>query len=778
MAESVLDISLRRPDAMDKAAGKLHYVKDEIETSCLHAMLHVSGEAHGIIRSVDMQEALSVPGVITILTGEDSEVLIGSQIEDMPLLARGTVRYCGEPVAMVVAHEKWQAVQAASRIKVMYEPLPVVNSVIASVSNEAPLIHPRMGEYKQAVGDLHPELNTNIVNHVKIRKGDMDSGWKESEVTVEGHFVLPQAAHSYMETRTATAFIKGDGTVVIETSTQGPHNLRNTIASHFQLSEGQIEIFGFPVGGAYGGKVNGHPEMLAYIASKAAGGQKVALTFPREQCFTSVGCKIGADCTIKIGAKKDGKIVALEAACYIDTGGYADSGPRMAYAAACNTGEVYAIDNIQCDAYCVYTNHVYATSFRGFGHDTSTFCMERMMDKLAKALNMDAASLRLLNLNKEGGTTPTQVKTTKSNFGDPTGCLNKAAQMIRWEEGQVISAGKDKVRAKGLACLTKTSSSPTDASSGAVILFCADGTVNIVCGVVECGQGFVPSIRQVLAEKLHMDPQRIFVKETIDTRVSPEHWKTVASMSLFMAGNAVLSAADDAIEQLKKVAAVALRCQAGHLEVGNEKVYQASDPDVFVEIRHLVGGLKLQNGISIGGQVIGRGSYVMEHITTLDTETGRGRSGPYWTPAAQAVEIEYDKKEHTYRLLHAVTAIDEGKVVHTANSRGQITGGMHMGLSVATREHFTYNERAQLLESSFRIYKVMHFGESPAYDVAFLETPNKDGPFGYRGINEHGVIGMAPALANALAAATGKEMDELPLTFEKVWRLSGKGVCT
>jgi CO/xanthine dehydrogenase Mo-binding subunit len=213
------------------------------------------------------------------------------------------------------------------------------------------------------------------------------------------------------------------------------------------------------------------------------------------------------------------------------------------------------------------------------------------------------------------------------------------------------------------------------------------------------------------------------------------------------------------------------------LEVGNERVYQVSDPDVYVEIRHLVGGLKLQNGITVGSQIIGRGSYVMEHITTLDTETGRGRSGPYWTPAAQAVEIEYDKKERTYRLLHAVTAIDEGKVVHTANSRGQITGGMHMGLSVATREHFTYNERAQLSESSFRVYKVMHFGECPAYDVAFLETPNKDGPYGYRGINEHGAIGMAPALANALAAAAGTQMDELPLTFEKVWQLTEKEAC-
>ncbi len=770
-----LESSPRRSDALDKATGKLHYVRDEVDASCLHAMLHVSGEAHGIIRTVDTQEALQVPGVITVLTGEDNMELIGSQIEDMPLLARGTVRYCGEPVALVVAYERWQAAQAAALIKVTYDPLPVLNSVIEAASSQAPLIHPNMSEYKQAVGDLHPELSTNIVNHVKVRKGDMAAGWKESEIIAEGHFVIPQAAHSYMETRIASALIKGDGTVIIETSSQAPHNLRNLFASCFKLSEGQVEIFGYPVGGAYGGKVNGHPEMLAYIASRAVGGRKVVLAFQREQCFTSVGCKIGSDCTVKIGAKKDGKIVALEALYYIDTGAYADTGPRMAVSAACNTGEVYAIDNIQCDSLCVYTNHVYATSFRGFGHETSVFCVERMIEKLARELKMDAVAVRKINLNQEGGTTSTQVKITASNFGNPLGCLVKAAQMIRWDEGQVIPVGEKKVRAKGMACYTKTSSSPTDASSGAILIFCADGTVNIVCGVVECGQGFIPSIRQILAEKLYMAPERIFVKETIDTRASPEHWKTVASMSLFMAGNAVLSAADDAIEQLKKIAAVALRCQASHLEVGNERVFQVSDPDVYIEIKDLVGGLKLQNGLAIGGQIIGRGSYVMEHLSTLDTESGRGRTGPYWTPVAQAVEIEYDKKESTYRLLRAITAIDEGKVVHTAISRGQITGGMNMGLSVATREHLTYNERAQLQQSSFRAYKVMHFGECPEYDVSFLETPNKDGPFGYRGINEHGVIGMSAALANALAAATGCEMDELPLTFEKVWQLSGKG---
>ncbi len=775
MGEELLSMSPRRPDGLDKARGGLRFIKDSVEAGCLHAMLHVSKEAHGVIRSVDLQDALGVPGVLTILTGEDCAVKMGGQIQDMPLLAREIVRYCGEPVALVVAKEAWQAQRAAECIHVTYEPLPVVNTVGEALKQNAALVHPRMAEYKHTAGDLHPFPGTNIVNHVKIRKGDMAEGWSESEVTVEGRFTLPQCAHGYMETRCAAAQIMGDGTVVFETASQAPHALRIAMAESFNLSQGQVEVIGFHLGGAYGGKVNGHPEMLAYLASRAVGGKKVALFLTREQCFISVGCKIGADCTLKIGARRDGKIMALEAMYHLDTGAYADSGPRMTHAVATSTGELYAISHVKCDALCVYTNHVYATSFRGFGHEVSIFCMERMMDKLAVALNMDGVVLRKKNMVKPGDTSPTQVRFTQSNLGNPMGCLERVAGLIRWDEGAVTPIGEDKVRAKGMACISKTSSSPTDAGSAAVILFCPDGSVNVSCGVVECGQGFAATIRQILAEKLKMTPEKIFVKERIDTRVAPEHWKTVASMSNFLAGNAVLAAAEDAIDQLKRKAAIALRCQERHLEVGGEKVYQVSDPDEFIEIKYLVDGLKLDNGPAIGGYVIGRGSYIMEHLSTLDTETGRGRSGPYWTTGAQAVEIEYDKRACEFRLLKAATAVDAGKVVHYAVSRGQITGGMHMGLSTATREHFAYDDRARLKATSFRTYKLLHFAQNPAYDVAFLETPNKDGPYGLRGIGEHGVLGMAPALANALSRATGKEMDDLPLKFEKLWQKGGNG---
>ncbi len=764
-----------RIDGIDKASGRVRYAADIGQEGCLHAALCVSTEAHATILSIDITAALAAPGVRAVLTGRDCDVLTGSQIQDMPVLARNVVRYCGEPVALVVANERWQALAAAGKVKVQYAPLPVINDVNQALAGDSVRIHPNLADYKHTAGGVFSEPGSNVPNHIKIRKGDMSVGWRQSEVVVEGHFTMPQAAHSYMETRCASAEIKGDGTAMIVTSSQAPHDSREQMAEYFKLAEGSVVIQTPMVGGGYGGKVNSHPEILAYLASRAVGGRKVSLVFTREQSFLTCGCKIGADCTLRLGARRDGKIVAMEASYRVDTGAYADTGPRMTAAIAHSSGEPYAIEHICCDAYCVYTNHIYATSFRGFGHEVPVFCMERMVDKLAAALGMDPAQLRRVNLAHPGDTTPTQAVLTLSSAGNPQACLDKALEMIRWSEGACLPIGGDKVRAKGLACFSKTSSSPTDASGGAVVMFCADGCVNLSCGAVECGQGVYTVMRQLLAQRLRMDPSRVFINDQVDSRTSPEHWKTVASMTTYLVGNAVMQATDDAIRQLKSIASVVLRCREQDLDVGEERVYLIRDPSIFVDVKTVVSGIKFENGNAYGGRIVGSGSYVMEHLTEPDKETGRGRPGPYWTCGVQAVEIEYDRKECTYRILHAVTAVDAGKVINPELAKGQITGAMNMGLSVASREGFVYNGRAQLQNSSLRTYKVVHFAENPRYDVQFIETPNLGGPYGARGLGEHGVLGMAPALANALSAASGRQADSLPLKYETVWKLQAGG---
>jgi CO/xanthine dehydrogenase Mo-binding subunit len=240
-------------------------------------------------------------------------------------------------------------------------------------------------------------------------------------------------------------------------------------------------------------------------------------------------------------------------------------------------------------------------------------------------------------------------------------------------------------------------------------------------------------------------------------------------MSTYMAGNAIISAADDAISQLKANAALALKCRPEDVDIGMGRAYLKEDPSQYLAFKDIVSGVRDPDGSASGGPVIGRGHFVMRHLSHLDKETGAGQPGPYWTVGAQAVEVEYDSDEHTFRLVRAATVLDAGHVIYPEGAAGQVRGAMNTGLSIATREGSVYTPEGELKATSFRTYKIMHFAENPVYVVEFIETPNVSGPLGARGLGEHGVLGMPPAMANALGKATGVQLDALPITNESLW---------
>lgn len=277
------------------------------------------------------------------------------------------------------------------------------------------------------------------------------------------------------------------------------------------------------------------------------------------------------------------------------------------------------------------------------------------MDKLAVELGIDPLELRMKNAIKPGEYTPTQVKTTLSNIGKLSDCLERLRVFANWNEGQVIKTEDGMIRAKGMGCFWKTSDSPVDAVSGVFLTFNTDGSINLNSGAVEIGPGMKAALAQILAEKLKMDVGRIHVLMGVDTQVSPEHWKTVASMTTFMGGRAVIRACEDLIKQLKSLAAVIMKSPPEDLDIGEEKVYLKQDTEIYVSFKDLARGYKQFNVLSVEGQILGRGSYIMSHITNLDKETGKGKPGPAWTVGAQAVEIEYDPNMFTYRLLKATT---------------------------------------------------------------------------------------------------------------------------
>ncbi|NLG24650.1 MAG: xanthine dehydrogenase family protein molybdopterin-binding subunit [Clostridiales bacterium] len=769
---STVGSSVRRKEAWAKVTGGAIYSGDLPTAGALCARLLTSTHAHARILRIDTARAQSAPGVKVILTGDDCPELFGPLIRDRPPLARDVVRYAGEPVALVVALSEWEAEAACRLIAVEYAPLPAVLSPFEALATGAPLVHDRAYDYARSMADLYPETGTNIASRYHIQKGDPDRALAECDAVIRRRYSLPPSDHLAMEVRAARAEIAADGVVTIDTSSQAPYTVRQQLAESLHIPAGQIRVRVPFVGGGFGGKAPVTVEILAYLASRRVGGRAVRLTISREQDMAFAPCRIGLDAQIAIGATGDGRIRGAQMTYLVDCGAYADISPYMAKAVAADGTGPYAIGNLRLDALCVYTNHTFATSYRSFAHESYTFCVERTLDELARALSIDPLSLRRINAIGPGDLTPPQVRCTQSYLGDLPQCIERAKALSGWDGGAARPIKPGTVRAMGAACFWKTANPPTNAVSGALVTFNSDGSVNLNTGVVEMGSGSQTHLAQMLADKLDIGIDQVHVVMDVDTRTAPEHWKTVASLTGYMAGHAVVRAADDILNQLRAIGAEALACPQEDVVIARGLVFSGKSPGRFIPFKDIVQGYKAPGGASIGEPAIGRGGFMLKGLTPLDPGTGRGMPGPSQTVGAQVVEVEADLATHTYRIISASTAIDVGNAVDPEATRAMVAGGMAMGVSMASREAFHYDGRGVLTTPNLRSYKLLHIGQEPDYRVDLVETPDDCAPYGVRAFSEHGIIGIPAALGNALSAAFGLDVASLPLTPESLWRLS------
>lgn len=767
---NVVGKSVQRKEALNKVTGVARYTDDYNAPGLLHARMLISPHAHAKIKSIDYSEALKAIGVRAVITGNDFPILTGSPIADRPPIAIDKVRYHGEPVAVVVADSEVEALKGVLLIKVEYEVLQVINSPLMAIKKNAPLVHEKISEYKLSEA-VYPEVGTNIANRTKIRKGNMEKGWRESEVIAEASFSFPPSDHASMETRSSRVEILPDGYVIIYSSSQSPFVIKEVISKFFHIDAGKVIVNVPLVGGAYGGKTPVQLEFIAYMCSRVVGGRAVKITNTRKEDLISSPVHIGLTAKVKLGCTKRGSLTSAEITYLFDGGAYSDRAVIISRAAGADCTGPYNIENVWCDSLCVYTNHPYATAFRGFGHPEQAFAIERTMDILAAKLGLDSLELRIRNVILPGHTSPTQTLLNNDNLGDLPKCIQRLAQLIHWEEGEIIESEDGKIKAKGISCFWKNSSTPQNAGGGAVITFNPDGSVNLICGVVEIGQGTKTALAQILAQKMNMEVEKVHVIMEVNTQTSPNHWKTAASKSIFLVGNAVVRAAEDALRKLYRTASIVLRCLPDELQIGNGRVYLKSNPKEGVEIKDIALGYTYPNGNSIEGQVIGRGSFIMQHLSSLDKETGKGNLGPEWTVGAEAVEVEFDKRDFSYKIVKAACVIDAGKVINPEMARGQVTGGMIIGLSFASREAFLFNDKGIVQNTQLRTYRTMRYGENPEYLVDFIEMPQIDAPYGARGIGEYGTIGMPGALANSLSRAAQVQLNQLPLIAELIWKV-------
>jgi len=764
--------AVNRIDGPAKATGAASYVDDLALPGMLHARLLTSPHAAARILRVDTETARAMPGVRAVLCGADLPYRLGLYVEDKPILARDVVRYAGEAVAALAADSLAEAAAAVAAIRVEYEPIEPVLDVEAAIAAGAPLIHPDLGAYERMTGVFFPQAGTNIAHQQKVRKGDLVAGFAAADRVFEFSFRNPPVQHVPLETHAVIATARHDGEVEIVTSAQSPFTVRHLFCRAFGMPLSKVRVRVPYVGGGFGGKAGIHLEPLAYCLSLAAGGNPVKLVATREEEFATLPSRQGLSSTIRTGVSADARITAQQITYRWDAGAYADYGVNIGRAAAYSGAGPYVIPVCHLDSYVLYTNKVFGTAYRGFGHLETHWAIERNMDLVARALGLDPYEFRLKNLLSVGQTTITGELFTPGH-GRPDECLRLVAEAIGWDPTEHAAApvapGSGIVRGKGLAVLHKAPAMPTSTSCSAVILMNGDGSATVEISGVDYGQGTYTTLAQIAADELRLPLEMVHVAWDSDTEHTPYDWQTVASRFAVMGGNAVIEAARDCLAQIRALAGQVLCVPPEQVECANGTVWARGRPERTLPYRELVLGYSYPDGQSIGGPIIGRGRYIATGLTNLDPETGQGLPALNWTYGAHGVEIEVDTDTGHIRVLRIASAFDVGKVLNRQQCDAQVVGGVVQGLGSALLEQFVF-ENGRLLNNSFVDYKIPTARDVPAHmERFFLETPHPQGPYGARGIGEHPMISVPSAVGNAVANATGVDFFELPLDPERVY---------
>jgi len=758
---------LPRVDAFEKITGMAKFVADMEVSAMLYGKFLRSPHAHARILSIDTKRAEKHPGIVAAITGQAFPYRMGLYVRDKMVLAKDKVRWAGEPVAAVAAESEEAAEEAIELIDVKYEPLAPVFDVNEALKPNAPLVHEDLAQYEHSPV-FTPVPGTNIANIFKIRKGNVEDGFKHARTIVENEFSMPQVSHGAMEPRACIAQYFQDGSTEVWTCAQSPFAVRYILSHALGMPLQKINVHVPHVGGGFGGKAGINFEPLAVLLSKFAQGRPVKLLLTREEEFTTAPLRQGFFARIKTGVDADGKIKAEQMKYIYDAGAYADYGVNIGRAGGYSCTGPYEVPNIHCDSITAYTNHPYGTAYRGFGHLEFLWAIERQLDIIAHKIGIDPVEIRLRNALRPGSITATGEK-LREDAGKVDQCIKAAAESIGW--GKKEKRGSDgRLQGIGIAALWKAPAMPPNAASSAIIKFNEDGSANLSVGVTEIGQGTTTSLAQIAAEELSMPVEKIRVVPVRITDLTPYSWQTVASRNLFMEGRAVIAAAQDARNQILDMATQALRVPIADLVLENEMVFPNGQPDKGIPLQQFAMGYTYPNGTAIGGPVIGRGGYVPRGLTYLDPETGQGFPALKWTFGAQAVKLEVDPETGEVRILKVASAFDIGKAINPLLVEGQVYGGMLQSLSIGLMEGYIYNPAGATLNSNFTDYKIARASDVPdEHAVTLIENPQSDGPYGARGIGELTMLSIPPAIAGAIFDATGVQMYRLPMTPESIW---------
>ena len=755
-------VSIDRVDGIKKVTGQAKYVDDMKMARMLYAQVKRSPYAHAKILSIDTSEAEKLPGVKSVITGEYYKKRGGLYLEDKNFLAVGTAKFRGEAVAAVAAETLEIAQQAVDLIKVEYEELPAVTNAIEGMKPDAPIIHPDLGSYKVAP-IFHPIAGTNISHHFKLRKGDVEKGFAESDYVTEHTYYVPHVQHVPIEPHVAVAQYEADGKLTVWASCQSPFAVRQALAASFDLPLNKVRVISPYVGGGFGAKAGTTLEGIVIPLSMLNCGRPVKLNYTREEEFEDSYVRQGVHIKIKTGVRKDGKILAEKVEYIWDAGAYTEYGVNIVKAAGLAALGPYDIPNAWADSYCVYTNHPVGGPYRGFGMCEIHFGLEQNLDVVAHEIGISEVEIRRINGLRAGGITGTGQVLEDSGYQD---CLETVIKEMDYDTPSV-SPSPTKVRAKGIAGGWKSPSMPTDVASAAIIRMNEDGTFFLMTSGQDIGQGSDTALTQIAAEVLSVDPSKITIR-TGDTDHTPYEWQTVASRTTYCAGNAVKLAAEDARDEILDLAQIKMGYGKRDLELRDGFVVHKMHPEIKVPISTFALGLTMPDASGIHGPLIGKGSFVVPNNMGFDHETGQGtKPVAFWTMGVNGAEVEIDTETGEIRVLKMVSCFDPGKVINPKLYDAQVEGAMVQALGTALFEELKLTD-GKGLNKSFVDYKIPTADDMPEMVVKVAEHAEPTGPFGARGIGEPVMVPGAPAIANAIANALGVRFYRMPITADDV----------
>ncbi|MCU0580534.1 MAG: xanthine dehydrogenase family protein molybdopterin-binding subunit, partial [Desulfobacterota bacterium] len=660
--------SVERTDARLKVTGKLMYGADYGQQGFLHGKILRSPHPHALIRAIRTEKAAALPGVVAVLTAKDvpGRNGFGAIIPDQPVICGDKVRYVGDGVALVAAETEKIAQQALELIEVDYEILPAVLDPREALKEDAPQIHEK----------------GNLLSYNKLRKGDLEAGWREAEVVLERTYQVPFLEHAYLEPDVTLAVPQADGTMLVEGPMQAPFTTRRNLAAVLGLPINQVRVRQVPMGGGFGGKEDSPIDIGCRAAVLAHHtGRPVRLALEREEITIQTCKRHPMIMTIKLGAKRDGTLTAFTGVIYDEQGAYASLGPVIPPAGGSHIHSMimmpgpYEIPHVSVDAYLCYTNHPYGGAMRGFGAPQVHIAHEQIMDELALELGLDPLEIRRKNAFKLGSATATgQVLDQSVGLRETLeACAREFDWAGRFRKTGYVDAEKTRRRGIGVGLgWYRTSIGTAGDGCGANVYVHEDGSALLFTGITEMGQGSYTVLPQICAEELGICVDQVRLVQP-DTHIVPESGPTVGSRSTTLMGNAIIQAARQVKETILEAASEMLLVPASRLEARAGRICDRENPERVLLFREAAA-----RAMARGKRLIGQGWWTPPPAT-LDPETGQGNPYFVYTYSTHMAEVEVDVETGEVEVTDYVAAFDVGRAINPRAVEGQIEGGVAMG---------------------------------------------------------------------------------------------------